>query len=255
MAAHSRSTPTATSAPAGSDRGAAFQAASRSSLRLPAGARYPRKVRRTAAIVAFLLASLTLVWYSVQPGAKIGWSEALAFITGAICVWMTVFENVWNFPIGIANNVFFIVLFFEKRLYADFGLQFLYIALALQGWYLWLYGGTNRTELHVTRASRSDALQTAVLVLVGLPALMLYLQKINGAAPFLDALITVLSVVAQVLLNRKRLENWFVWMAVDVVSVGLFLSKGLYLTAFLYTLFFVLCLRGYREWRLKPAYA
>lgn len=205
-------------------------------------------MRRTLAIVAFVLASAALFGYSLLPGAAIGWSEALGFITGALCVWMTVFENVWNFPVGIANCVFFIILFYEKRLYADFGLQFLYIALAVQGWYLWLHGGAGRTELPVSRADVRDLWQTLAIVVVGLPLLTLYLTRINGAAPFMDSLLTTMSVAAQLMLNRKRIENWVVWIVADVMYVGLFASKHLYLTAVLYAVFCVLAYSGYRHW-------
>ena len=230
-------------------------------------------MRRTVAIAAFVLASLGLFAYSVQPDAVIAWSEALGFITGALCVWMTVYENVWNFPVGIANCVFFIILFFEKRLYADFGLQFLYIALGLQGWYLWLYGGGRPYEipdsrgllpeapvdyprperrvtvLEVSRATRRDWVQAVLILALGLPLLTVYLTKLNGAAPFMDSLLTSMSVVAQLLLNRKRIENWLVWIAADVMYVGLFAYKALYLTALLYAVFCVLAIAGYREWQ------
>ena len=213
-------------------------------------------MRRTLAIVAFALASVALFAYSLTPGAKTSWSEALGFITGVLCVWMTVYENVWNFPVGVANSAFFVVLFFKTRLYADLGLNVLYILLGLQGWYLWLYGGNRLLErssnadtvLRVTRADSRDAWQTALIVLAGVPLLTLYLTRINGAAPFMDSLLTAMSVAAQLLLNRKRLENWLVWIAADIMYIGLYAYKSLYLTAFLYALFTALAVAGYRQW-------
>lgn len=210
---------------------------------------------RTGAIVAFVVASIALAVYSLQKGAAFGPVEAFGFITGATCVWLTVFENVWNFPIGIANSVLLGVLFLQQRLFADAGLQLMFIALGLHGWFLWLYGGDRRTELPITRAQPADYWLSALIVVVGGPLLWRHLVNINDSAPFLDALITVLSIVAQVLLNRKRVENWMVWMTVDVISIGLYLYKGLVLTAVLYALFLVLCVKGLSTWRRQISVA
>src|SRR3954453_5767037 len=84
-------------------------------------------------------------------------TEALGFITGAICVWLTVKQNIWNWPIGIANNVFYIVLFFEARLFADMSLQIVYVVLGALGWYWWLRGGENRTRLLVSKTNLPHA--------------------------------------------------------------------------------------------------
>jgi len=210
-------------------------------------------VARTSGIFAFVVGSFALLWYSFQKGAPFGWVEAVGFITGALCVWLTVFENIWNFPIGIANSVFLGVLFLGQKLFADAGLQLMFIALGFQGWYLWLYGGTQRTELPIVKARASDLWLSAGLLAVGLPILWVHLRNIQDSAPFLDALITVLSIVAQILLNRKRLENWFVWMTVDVISIGLYVFKHLYLTAMLYALFFAMCVMGFEHWRRQLA--
>ena len=251
--------------PAGS-RGAGIQ--ERRAAILAASPEYPLTVRRTVAIALFALASIALFVYSLNSGGKTEWSEALGFITGALCVWMTVHENVWNFPVGIANSVFSMILFYNKALYADFGLSVLYIVLGVQGWTLWRYGGRRDRELRasevevnppiqqpesetlvVTRATRSDLVTSVLIVLIGLPLLNLYLTKLNGSAPFMDALLTSMSVAAQLLLNCKRLENWLVWIVADVLYVGLFAAKGLYLYALLYAVFCGLAVSGYRTWR------
>lgn len=208
---------------------------------------------RNAAITAFVLGSIALFWYSFQKGAPFGWVEAIGFITGALCVWLTVFENVWNFPIGIANSVFLGVLFLEQKLFADAGLQLMFIVLGFQGWYLWLFGGEKRTELPIARVRPNDLWQSGGLLAIGLPLLWYRLVAIQDSSPFLDALITILSIVAQILLNRKRIENWFVWMVVDVISVGLYVYKEIYLTAVLYALFLLLCVKGYQHWRKELA--
>jgi nicotinamide mononucleotide transporter len=177
-----------------------------------------------------------------------GLTEALGFVTGALCVYLVVKEIVWNFPVGIANSAFFLVLFAGARLYGDAALQIIYIALGFQGWYLWLRGGENRTPLKVERASRRLLLGVAAFVVAGTAALTLFFRYVQDSAPFLDAFTTILSLGAQYLLNRKAVENWLLWMTADVVYVYLYAAKGLHLTAVLYLVFLGLCVAGLRSW-------
>lgn len=175
-------------------------------------------------------------------------TEALGFVTGALCVYLTVLENVWNFPVGIANSAFFLVLFGGARLYGDAALQVVYIALGFQGWYLWLRGGENRTPLEVERAPRRLLAGVAAFVVAGTAALTLLFRYVQDSAPFLDALTTILSLGAQYLLNRKAVENWWLWMTADVVYIYLYAARGLHLTAVLYLVFLCLCVAGLRAW-------
>ncbi len=175
--------------------------------------------------------------------------EAFGFVSGAWCVWLTVIEDIWNWPIGIASSVFFIVLFLHARLYADMGLQVVYVILGLLGWYWWLYGGRSRTALRVSRTDPVTALVLAVLGIGATWGMTLYLRHIHDAAPFLDALTTALSLAAQYMITKKIIENWYVWLVADVIYVGLYVFKHLYLTGGLYLLFLGLCVAGLREWR------
>jgi nicotinamide mononucleotide transporter len=175
--------------------------------------------------------------------------EAASFVTGAVCVWLTVKENVWNFPIGLANNVTFCVVFFGSRLFADASLQIVYFVLGVIGWYLWLYGGEKRTELHIARAPmRENALVGASVVALTV-GMWQTLHFVGGSASFWDALTTAISLGAQWLLNKKRLETWFLWILADVIYVPLYVYKHLYLTAFLYAVFLVMAVMGYWQWR------
>lgn len=178
-----------------------------------------------------------------------GLTETLGFVTGAACVYLVVKENVWNFPVGIANNVFFLALFAGARLYGDAALQVVYVALGLQGWYLWLRGGRGHTALAVSRAPRRLLAGVAVFVVAGTAALTPALRAAGDSAPLLDALTTVLSLAAQYLLNRKVIENWLLWITADVLYVYLYLARGLQLTAVLYFVFLCLCVAGLLSWR------
>jgi nicotinamide mononucleotide transporter len=205
-------------------------------------------MKRTAYALSILGASL-LVLASYTHYVPISLPEVLGFITGAICVWLVVKENIWNWPIGIANELFFVILFWRARLFADMGLQFLYIALGFLGWYRWLHGGQGHSALRIARIQMRSAIVLAAVGTASTLALTLYLRSIHDAAPFWDALTTVLSVIAQYLLTKKIVENWHVWIAADIIYVGLYLYKGLALTALLYLIFFVMCVIGAREWR------
>lgn len=175
--------------------------------------------------------------------------EAISFVTGALCVWLTVRESAWNFPISLINVATFCVVFYSVRLFADAGLQVFFFILTLVGWYQWLYGGAERTPLTVTRASTLEL--ALVLASGGTLTLLLWqlLRHIGGSASFFDALTTSLSLCAQWLLNRKKIETWFFWIAADLVFIPLYAYKGLYLTSVLYCVFLCMCVMGLRHWR------
>jgi nicotinamide mononucleotide transporter len=176
-------------------------------------------------------------------------TEVLAFITGGYCVWLAVVENIWNWPIGIANSAIFTVLFTHSRLFADAGLQIVYIILGFLGWYWWLKGGARKTKLRVSHVPK---IQVPILIVAGALAVFgfhMFLASVNDSAPFLDALTTVSSLIAQYMLTKKYLENWYVWLATDIIYIGLYASRHLLLTSVLYVLFFSMCLVGVRDWR------
>jgi nicotinamide mononucleotide transporter len=193
--------------------------------------------------------TVLLIAASVFSWLPITLTETLGFVTGAWCVWLTVKQNIWCWPLGIANNIFFIFLFADARLYGDMGLQFVYIVLGGLGWYWWLYGGTARSTLRVSHIGGAHLLIVGGLVAVATPALMQILTAVNGSAPFLDSLTTTMSLAAQYMLTRKLIENWYVWLAADVIYIGLYIKKELYLTALLYLIFIGLCVAGLRQWR------
>ena len=176
--------------------------------------------------------------------------EILAVVFGIISVYLSTRENIWSWPTALINVGLYFVVFYEAKLYADMGLQAVYFALSLYGWYEWLYGGENRTELHVSRASRTLGVRLIVIGVVCAATLGTALARLTDAAlPYLDSATTSTSLVAQWMMTRKILENWAVWAVVDVVYVGMFIFKKLYLTAGLYSVFFVLAVMGYVQWK------
>ncbi len=148
------------------------------------------------------------------------------------------------------NVTLYSLVFYGAKLYADMGLQGVYLVLSLYGWYEWKHGGKNRTELHVSRAPAKFLALAAFAAVVFAVVLGMILSRVTDAAlPWLDSATTATSLVAQFMMTRKILENWAIWAAVDVVYVGMFIYKELYLTAGLYAVFFVLAITGYRRWK------
>jgi nicotinamide mononucleotide transporter len=202
-------------------------------------------------VLAGTVVSVVLLGGSLTGLLHISLTEVLGFLTGGLSVWLVVRGNIWTWPAGIANNVFFALLFWDARLYGDMALQGLYVVLNVAGLLMWLRrDGLGRRP----RIGRVRPLEAAALLALAVPAtwaLMVYLRHIHGSAPFLDALTTCGSIVATYLLARKLLESWYVWIAVDIVYVPLYLSRELVLTAVLYAGFLVLCVLGLAEWRRR----
>ncbi len=182
------------------------------------------------------------------------WLEATAVAFGIISVYLSVRQNIWSWATAIVNVLFYFLVFRQAKLYADMGLQLVYFALSVYGWYEWLYGGTNRTVLKVSRATPKMSLVLATVVMVSVAVLgTLFARATDAALPYLDSTTASTSLAAQWMMTRKVLENWAVWIAVDVVYVGMFIYKSLYLTAGLYAVFIVLAAMGWAQW--KRSYA
>jgi nicotinamide mononucleotide transporter len=178
------------------------------------------------------------------------WLEPVAVATGIISVYLSVKQKIWSWPTALVNVALYFVVFRDSKLYADMVLQLIYFALSLYGWYEWLYGGENRTELKVSRVSPRMAVTLAAIAVVGVAVLgTLFARFTDAALPYVDSATSTTSLVAQWMMTRKVLENWAVWIAVDVVYIGMFIYKHLYLTSGLYAGFLVLAVMGHVQWR------
>lgn len=178
------------------------------------------------------------------------WTEIAAFATGALCVFLVVRQHVGNFAVGMANNVLFIWLFVGAGLYADAGLQVVYIGLAVFGWWCWVRGGDRGSGVVVARPSARALVACVGAVAVITAALQwVLLTYTDSTVAGWDAVTTALSLVAQLMLSRKWIASWWFWIAADLVYIPLYAHKGLWLTAALYVLFLGLCVAGLVQWR------
>ncbi|MCU0648023.1 MAG: nicotinamide riboside transporter PnuC [Gemmatimonadaceae bacterium] len=186
--------------------------------------------------------------------------ELLGFTTGVLNVWLTVRERLWAWPIGIVNALFYLVVFARAGLYSDTGLQLVYLALSVYGWWHWARGGPHASTLTITRVPRAEAVRVLSGALMAWLMLWQLTQRLPGARLALfDAALVAGSLAAQWLMTRKYVECWWLWLIVNTGYVAVFLARGLRLTAVLYAIYWGLAalgaLRWHRTWRSAPASA
>jgi nicotinamide mononucleotide transporter len=180
------------------------------------------------------------------------WTEIIASLTGLVNVWLTVKNSIWNWIWGIVSVALFGWVFFRSRLYSNAGLQILYfLPMQFYGWWMWAQGGPKKSDdLPITLlSSRARAVWLALTLGLSFALGSLMSHYTQAALPYWDAAVTAMSIVGQYLLARKVLENWVLWLAVDVISVFyLFPMQHLYVTTGLYAVFLVLAVMGMVEW-------
>jgi len=181
--------------------------------------------------------------------------EITASIFGFLAVWLTITRNIWCWPIGLVQVLLYIFVFYYQKFYSDCILHVIYVFLQVYGWYNWSRRPNNQgaeNEIVVERLSSGAFCLSISLVTIGTLAWGFIMERFTDAVvPYGDAFTTVASLVAQVLLARKKLENWVFWVAVDVVAIGLYGYRGLYPTMVLYTLFLGMASVGLAVWWKK----
>jgi nicotinamide mononucleotide transporter len=192
-----------------------------------------------------ILAAAFTLW-----GSPVTWLEIAAFVLSLGMVWANVRVNPLGWPLAIAASLLYALLFADSKLYGEASLQLVFVAVSLWGWWQWLRGtSANGQALRVHVLTPKARAMALCATLTAWPLLALALARFSDSdVPWLDAGPTVASITGQFLLARKLIENWPVWLAVNVASVALFAYKGLWLTVLLYALFAALSLWGWRAW-------
>lgn len=176
--------------------------------------------------------------------------ELISFLLALMTVFLNIRQNHWAWLFSIASSPLYAVVFFGARLYGDMGLQFVFIAVSVWGWHQWLHGGPAHEVLKVSRLPYWGWAAAALGWLAGFGAIALLLKSFTDTdVAYMDGFLTAGSLVGQLLLSRKKLENWLVWIVVDVLYVGLYGYKGLILTAVLYAIFVIMAVIGLRAWK------
>jgi nicotinamide mononucleotide transporter len=180
--------------------------------------------------------------------------ELVAATFGIVGVFLTIPQSTWNWPVGIVNVLLYFFLFVKQGYYANAGLQIVYLALSIYGWYEWMYGGRARTVLQISRASARTWVAATIVGVVAWIALFAITRRIPGGAfTYTDAATVAASLVAEWMVARKLLENWALWIVVDAVYVAMFIAGGNYLTALNYAGYLVLGVVGLVAWRRSLA--
>lgn len=179
----------------------------------------------------------------------ISWIEWLGTITGFACVYLAARQHIWNWPISMISVISYCVLFYEYQLYGDAALQLYFLFTAIYGWYYW----TKRKEEHQKPIVSLSGMEIGVIVIsIGILSALLGLfldHYTDTNVPYADGFCTAMSFAAQFLMTRKVLQNWILWIIVDICYVPLYLYKNLVLTAILYVLFLWIAVMGYLDWR------
>lgn len=176
--------------------------------------------------------------------------EIIGFITGVLGVWLTIRRKILCFPIGIINVLIYAYLFQSEnvRLYADALLQIIYLILLIYGWMVW-----NRSKNEKEEIRTVFILLAKKLVIIGVLstiALGVFLSHYtNASLPYLDAILTIISLIAQWMIAKKMIENWLLWIVVNTIYIPLYVYKGLTFTSILYLLFLILAINGWYNWR------
>jgi nicotinamide mononucleotide transporter len=184
------------------------------------------------------------IWWQQQT-----WQELTGFITGLLCVYLAAKNVIWNWPLAIISVVTYAFIFYEKHLFADTGLQVYFLGMNIYGWYHWSKISPLENLAPVVRITKRQIL----LSIIGVAAVTLFLGSVlkytTASYPYLDSFCAACSVVAQVLLARKVLENWLIWVFVNLIYVGIYLVKDLHLTAIMYAIYVPIAVLGYVDWK------
>lgn len=178
--------------------------------------------------------------------------EIIGTLIGLVYLWLEYRASIYLWIASIIMPAVYLFVYYDAGLYADFGINIYYLLAAVYGWWVWKYGNKEKQgeELPITRMPRGKWKMAAAMYLVfQLLIAWILIRYTDSNVPWCDAFTTALSMVAMWMLARKFLEQWLVWIVVDVVSVALYLYKGLFFTAGLYALYAIIAVYGYWNWK------
>ena len=215
----------------------------------------------------------TLINFAIGGGYAMSWIEAVATISGVLCIWFITKEKVINFAFGLVNVSLFAVIFYQIQLYGLLMLQLYFFVMNIYGWYAWSKPASDENALMIRWMDNKKLMAVVVVSALGIAVMTSYIdpffsilaavavQLINlfganvvmpelqpDAFPFWDSAITLLSVMAQLLMTRKYVENWVLWVLVNLISVGVYAAQGVYALSIQYVILLVIALAGVRQW-------
>ncbi len=195
------------------------------------------------------LLALSVVQHIIQEIKQTTLIEWVGALTGIYCVYLAAKQSIWNWPVAIISVVAYVVVFYKSQLYGDAGLQIYFLGTSIYGWYFWIRKKEKHEKPVVSLNKKEFAwIITATLVLSLL--LGLFLKHFTPTnVPYIDGFCTAISFIAQILMTRKVLQNWALWIFVDICYVPLYIYKNLFVTAILYVILLVLASMGHIDWK------
>ncbi|WP_404371308.1 nicotinamide riboside transporter PnuC [Sphingomonas sp. MMS24-J45] len=176
--------------------------------------------------------------------------EIVAFLLGIANVSLVVRRSIWNYPFGLAMVALYARIFLDARLYSDAILQVFFVVVQIYGWWNWSRNRAQAGAITVGRLTRRERAWWAIGCLIASAIWGYGMNRFTDAAfPWADAAIAITSVAAQILMSRRAIENWWLWIAVDIGSIALYAAKGLWLTMVLYGIFLALAVWGLIDWQ------
>ncbi|ABU74032.1 nicotinamide riboside transporter PnuC [Vibrio campbellii] len=224
-------------------------------------------------LFALLDINNTLVNIPIGDGYAMSWIEAFGTVFGLLCIWFASQEKTINYLFGLLNVTLFAVIFFQIQLYGLLLLQLFFFCANIYGWYAWTRPNAQGETLEVRWLSKQKLIATGSVSIVAIALLTIYIDpfffalaniavdtlNVFGAGlsepvlepdafPFWDATMTVLSIVAQILMTRKYVENWILWVVINIISVGIYATQGVYAMSVQYAILMFIAANGTREW-------
>ncbi len=183
--------------------------------------------------------------------------EIFAALSGILFLYLEIKENIWLWPIGIISSALYIYVYFDSKFYADMGLQVYYLLISVYGWILWFKGAetSKNDHLPIVKATKTQAVWLTVASIFTFVLIKWILVKFTDSpVPTGDAITTALSIVATWMLAKKIIEQWWIWIFVNLLSLGLYLYKGLYPTSVLFVFYTLGAVVGYFQWKKSFAH-
>ena len=175
--------------------------------------------------------------------------ELTGAVIGLLYLFLEYKANIWLWPVGVLMNIVYVIIFYQSEIYGDMGIYIYYFFASIYGWYIWKKA-TNQTEkiliLHTPIKYIWKLIVAFILIFF---VIAFVLIQLNSQVPYLDSLTTTLSILAMWMLAHKYIEQWLLWIVVNLVSIGLYSYKQLDITALLFIVYSIVPFFGYFKWR------
>jgi nicotinamide mononucleotide transporter len=177
--------------------------------------------------------------------------EIFGLCTGTLSIALLIKQNIWTWPVGIAYTFASLYIFFTAKLYADFALHIFFLVMSFYGWYSWLQGKNGHDpELPVSNEGKKVLAYSIFICVLAINLTgNLFTTYTDADLPYWDNTTSIFSILAIWLQGRKKIECWIFWLIIDILSVGIYFYKELYLYSLLYLIYVVMAFLGYKAWR------